>query len=373
MKCPHCGSEIADLSQSCVFCGKAITIADTAQSYTAPQTGSAASAPSQPQQQTQNAGYRSTANTYSYGNGRYAAPAYGAQPAGAYLPSANQGKSGGEIAAIVSAIVVSVLSFILAFIIFAFYVARAAKNMPDITNYGGDSSGFDFGDFGDFGDYDFDDPDGYGIDGFDDEDSLENFLEYYGSLFGTQKAAHPASDPAAEHMPVEFSDTLYSGTAGFISCKFQVELDEVYRGEAALKLLEGARLPEIADNMEIYLVKYKLNITEQETEAFVNLAPDKLFAAAYSAEEKDGVLTTGRQYVTLSNVSYKDANQLIAKGDDAYGWIAFAVDKTEERPLIMWNKYNKEYFRYSTQAISDPTGLEAGAAFDPEDTVSSGL
>lgn len=333
MKCPQCHAEIPDFNHRCPYCG---CIPATIQASAAPATASGASP------------YFYTANST------------------ATHPMTKKGKSGGEIAAIITAIIVSVLSVIASFIIFSIYTMRLAQQ---ITPYDLDGLSSDFySDFGDYGDYDdygdfgnFGDFGGYGMDGLDDEDSWESFFEHYSSLFG-QTSKYPASSPAAEHQPISFDNYLYSFSNGNINTTYSVELDEAYRGAAALKLLEGAKLPEMTDTQEIYLAKFKLTVTEQETEAFVTVGPSSN-TTAYAWTE-DG--TSGKQYFSLGNISYKDNNKLIKKGEETDCWMAFVIDKTEERPLIMWDKYQTEYFRYSKEAISSETGLTAGAAIEPE-------
>ncbi len=338
MKCPQCHAEISELSRNCPYCGHAV-------------------APAQPAQTAYHPGASGATPYY------YTAPAYGTTTSSAV----KKGKSGGEIAAIVIAVIVSILSVFAAVIIFSIYTVRLAStvdssgfDLDDFSSgYDGDYSEYgDFGDFGGFGDY--------GIDDFDDEDSWESFLEHYGSLFGDKSQA-PAAAPAEEHNPVEFQDYLYSFSNGNVETTYTVELDEAYRGEAALKLLEGAKLPEISDQQEIYLAKFKLQITEQETEAYVTVAPStNMIAYAWT---EDG--TSGQQYTTLININYKDNNKLIKKGEENGCWMAFIIDKTEERPILMWDKYEGEYFRYSKAAVANPAGLEAGSAVEQNDGTTS--
>ncbi|MBQ5544896.1 MAG: zinc ribbon domain-containing protein [Clostridia bacterium] len=339
MKCPKCYAELPDGTARCTRCGSPLS-----------QT-------------------RTTAMPYAYTAS--AAPV----SAGYAAPAAKRGKTGGEIAAIVTAIIVSVLSVIAAFVILFAFLAKSAEkvassyDLDDIGSLIGEGDGdSDYGDFGGLNPDLFGDYGGYGMDGFDDEDSWEDFLRQYSSLFGDyyglfgESSMYPASLPAAEHTPVSFNDSLYSFSDGYINTDYTVSLEEAYRGDAALKLLEGAKLPEWNDDQELYLVKYKLNVTKQDTEAFVPVGSSAI-PAAYAAGENGAV---GKQFPSLSSISYRDNNKLIKTGEEADCWMAFVVDKTEERPLIEWKPGSGEYFRFSRQAVTDAAGLTAGAAYDPE-------
>lgn len=362
MKCPHCHAEISDSMTSCPYCGQSTSAAASQQNYA---TAYSAAQPTQ-QPNPQNT---QTATQPNQQTAQGAMPYYYAQTPNYTTMNGNvsvkKGKTGGEIAAIVIAIVVSVFSVIAALIIFVVYVEKWSENTNDYDFNDDTSSSY-------FGDYDFGDYGEYGIDGFDDEDSLENFFDaygygdYYNSIFGS-KSQYPASSPAAEHTPIEVQDYLYSFSDGSVTTTYTVELDEVYRGEAALKLLDGARLPTIDSTQEVYLAKFKVTVTDQETEAYVNPAPS-MFTAAYKGEG-DG--SSSDQYTTLSSLKYKNANKLIKKGESDEFWMAFLVDKSDERPLIMWDKYESNYFRYSKAAVSSAAGLEAGAALEEESAVSS--
>lgn len=358
MNCPHCHAEIPNSVAVCPYCGQN------------PATGTATqndatvySAQTQTQNTAQTAAQPNTANYTQTGYQQTAQgsmPYYSATPTYT-TPMANtqvkRGKSGGEIAAIVIAVVVSIISVIAAFVILVIYAERTVDNI-DLDDYYDDTSSSYFDEFGDFG--------GYGIDDFSDEDSLDHLFDYYNSLIGGD-AQYPASAPAEEHTAIEFQDYLYSFSDGTISTTYTVELDEVYRGDAALKLIEGAKLPTVESEQEIYLAKFKLTITEQDTEAYVTVAPS-IFTAAYSGES-DGA--SSGQYDSLSYLDYKDKNQLLKKGESGTCWMAFVVDKSDERPLVMWDKYEGEYFRYSKAAVSAVSGLEAGAALEKESDVSS--
>lgn len=326
MKCPNCNAEIPDYSASCPNCGQNIT-----------QTNN-----SQPNYQTSYQG----ATPYYY----YSAPGY----VNTGMPQAQREKTVGEIVAIVAAVIVSVLSLFAAMIILSYYVSR----FPSDTSH--DNYGYD-----DFSSY-YDGFEQYGIDDFTDEDSLEHFFDYYNSMLG-EESQYPISNPAKEHTSIKFDDYLYSFSNGSVNTDYNVELNEVYRGDAALKLLEGAKLPDIDNGMEIYLAQFKLTVTEQETEAYVTASPS-VFTSAYKGEES-GVASS--EYDSLTNIDYKDANQLLKKGESGIRWMAFVVEKNDERPLIMWDKYEGEYFRYSKAAISSAEGLEAGAAVEKQSKVSS--
>lgn len=358
MKCPHCAAEISESMMTCPYCGQTTATGTPQQTYTtaysAPQTAQTNAQNAQNTQNTQNAptyGYQQTA-PYAYATPNYATVNGNA--------SVKKGRSGGEIAAMITAIVVSIISVIASFVILAFYTSKWSENSEHYDFNEDDTGSY-------LGDYDFGDFGGYGIDAFDDEDSLENFFDSYSSIFGAQ-SQYPSSAPAAEHTPIEVQDYLYSFSDGYITTTYQVELDEAYRGEAALKLLDGAKLPELSDNKEIYLAKFKVTITEQSTEAYVAVAPS-YYTVAYNNDKE---ITTTNQYTTLTYFEYKDNNQLLKKGESGERWMAFIVDKDDERPLIVWDKYNDgNYLRYSKAAVSGAAGLEAGAAIEEQSSVSS--
>ncbi|MBQ1555556.1 MAG: zinc ribbon domain-containing protein [Clostridia bacterium] len=338
MRCPKCGTILPDGAGICSRCGCPLS-----------QT-------------------RTTAMPYAYTAS--AAPASSGYAASAARP----GKSGGEIAAIVTAIIVSLLSVIAAFIILFAFLAKSAEKVAssyDLDDFGSligeGGSDDEYGGFGGLNPDLFGDYDGYGMDGFDDEDSWEDFLKQYSSLFGDygmfgDSSMYPASLPASEHTPVSFQDSLYSFSDGYINTSYTVSLEEAYRGDAALKLLQGAKLPEWNDDQELYLVKFRLNVTKQDTDAFVPVGSSTI-PTAYACGENGAV---GKQFHSLNSLSYRDNNKLIKAGEEADCWMAFVVDKTEERPLIEWKSGSSEYFRYSGQAVSDAAGLTAGAAFEPQ-------
>ena len=334
MKCPHCNSEVSN-SNVCPNCGQRID----------PTAASQQAAQSQPypQQNYQSTVQQGASPYYYYSTPVYGSPNVCAQP--------QREKTGGEIAAIVIAVVVSVLSFFAAIIIFANLMASI-----DDHEYN-----YDYDDTSSYDDFSQ-----YGIDDFTDEDSLDHFFDYYNSIFG-EESKYPGSNPANEHTPVEFDDYLHSFSNGDVSTTYNVELDEAYRGNAALKLLEGAKLPEIDDGKEIYLAKFKVTVTKQETEAYVEVAPS-ILTSAYKGDESDPSLV---KYESITYVNYKNEKELLKKGESGERWMAFIVEKTDERPLIMWDSYEGEYFRYSKAAESSEAGLEAGAAIESESDVSS--
>ena len=352
MKCPYCNAEISNSMTTCPYCGQTVSAGVSASGYT-----TAYSAP-----QSTQTNYQPTAqNSQGAMPYSYATPTYTTVNGNAHV---QKGHTGGEIAALITAVIVSIVSVFAAFVILAVYTAKWNEGSTD-SQFGSDDTSSSY-----LGDYDFGDFGDYGIDGFDDEDSLEPFFDYYNDYFNSitgSQAKYPASSPAPEHTPIEVEDYLYSFSDGSVTTTYTVELDEVYRGEAALKLLDGARLPNIDSDKDIYLVKFKVAVTDQETEAYVNPAPS-MFTAAYNGEETGN---SSEPYTTLSSLKYKNANKLIKKGESDEFWMAFAVNKNDERPFIIWDKYDGNYFRYSKAAVSSAAGLEAGAALEDETAVSS--
>ncbi len=326
MKCPYCGWESPADFEKCPSCGQP----QTAQNAQTAQPVSSASA-ANPQ-----AAYPTT-DTYT--PPAYTPPAYTPSSYNPYVnTTASKGMTGGETASIIIAIVVSLLSLIIGFVIFVTYAAVNTDNMIDNS-------------------------DDYGMDAFDDFDSNDYLDDFFDNYFGKTDDGEKYSivSPADLHTPIAFEDEFYSFSEGDINTKYEVELDETYRGQAALTLLEGATLPKIDENtFEIYLAKFKVRITEQSTESIVSLR----YNHPYAVSSKDNILS----YEVLESLPYKDNLGLMTKGEEGTRWIAFIVEKDHPEPLLMWYKYDQSYFRNGGESITDPTGLEPGAAIEKKDS-----
>lgn len=226
-------------------------------------------------------------------------------------------KSGGEKFAVVTAIILAVISPIAAFIIF---LSFATYSTYDYVS--------------DLPDYDY----FYSSDYSQSQDSKYNFTH-----------------PTPKNTPVEFKEELFSFSNGYIETEYEVTLEETYRGDAAVKMLEGAKIPEINSMQEIYLVKFKVSITKQDTPAYVTLT--SLSAYAYDSDNLS--------YPALSLIDYKDNTQLLMEGENGTRWMAFVVDKDDESPYIAWYDENKcEFFRNTEAAISDPSKVTVGEAVE---------
>ena len=250
-------------------------------------------------------------------------------------------------AAIIIAVIVSVLSVVAACIIFtAFTFNVISKNISD---------------------------DEYGIDSFDDFDSNEYdkeiedfFKEYYNS-----SSKYDMTSPAGLNTPITFNETLYSFSEGDVDTEYEVSMINTYRGEAALKLLEGATLPIYNENnYEIYLVQFRLKITNQEKDAIVTLP---LSSPAAYPSGSSSILS--EDYAVIKNLNYINKFALISKNDDVDTFMAFIIDKNEQSPIILWNSRENKAFKDNGQAVSDAGAVEAGAAIekkaDSESEVSS--
>ena len=89
---------------------------------------------------------------------------------------------------------------------------------------------------------------------------------------------------------------------------------------------------------------------------------------AYSSDA-DSLFTS--DYSAIYNLDYANKYALISKGDTVDSWMGFIVDKDEQSPRILWNVYEDKAFRNSDPAISDPDAVEAGAAIEIIEDVSS--
>ena len=148
-----------------------------------------------------------------------------------------------------------------------------------------------------------------------------------------------------------------------MDCEYEVSLLETYRGEAALKMLEGAVLPEYdTDSEDIYLVKFKIAVTEQENDAIVALPMGNP-----TAFPSNSVSLFSNGYECISDISYANRLSLISKGEHVETWLAFIVSKDDERPCIMWNISNSDkVFRDTQDAVDDPDAVESGTAIETE-------
>lgn len=307
MKCPYCGFEMAAAFNQCPACGR------MTQAASAP---TAASAPA-------------ASNTYTYG--APSAYPYTVTAPAAVLP---QERTGGEKAAIAVAIVVSALSIVVGFFVFASLVTRTKDSSDDTFEP-------------------------YGYDAFDDSDSNDYLDKYFNEYYGNGSSADEFSyvSPADLHTPILFEDEFYSFSEGDVKTKYNVEIEQTYRGQAALRLLDGAPLPQInEETAELLLVKFRVKIVEQEKEAIISL--HYTLPAAVSSMNKNMF------YESLDDLDYQDNLGLISGEEEGTRWIAFIVDKTDPSPLIMWYKYDERYFCDKTSTVTDPAGLEAGAAME---------
>lgn len=252
----------------------------------------------------------------------------GSAPAQAYIPRQSASMSGGQVAAIVIAIVVSVLHLIFTFILMiSLMIYRSERVYQE-----------------------------YGIDAFDDSDSnlydddVESFMKDY---YGTEDKT------AGLHTPLEYTAKLRSFSAGEVTCEYQVTMEECYRGKAALKMLEGARLPKLdTDVEEIYLVRFTVEITGQDSEAIVALPVPKTTAALTG----DG--NSQIDCYAVYNLNYADNLSLISKGEKATRWMAYVVDKNDEHPKIYWDYVINRVFRSDSPAVTDESQVESGMAID---------
>ena len=273
-------------------------------------------------------------------------PSCGAVQNGQQYPSAYQLKTtrtGGETAAVAIAIVVSVLSVVAAFIIFVAYASYMASR--EVEKYGIDAADdFDSNEYGD--------------------DELDEFFkDYYG---GDSK--YNSETPAGLNTPISFKTELYSFSEGEIKTEYEVSMTAAFRGEAALKMLEGVGLPTYdKDTSDIYLARFRVKITQQDKEAIVTLPMS--YPAAYPSKT---VSLFSSQYKALDSLDYLHKYSLISKGEEVETYVAFIVDKDDKSPCIRWNLTEDKVFRNDEEAISDASAVEAGAAIEkPDDSSDS--
>lgn len=333
MKCTHCGYDSQGQFNVCPACGQIMT------PNAAPPQGNSYAQTNVPQNSTYAQG-----TAYSQGvpypqAGTYSQP--GAVPNYYTTQTVTQpqtGMTGGERVAIGTAIVVSILSVLTAFFIFVGYAVASSEKSSNDTD---EEFGID------------------AIDDFDSNDYLDDFFKDFYKQYQDNEAFSTVS-PADLHTPVEFTDDFYSFSDGFINTRYTVEMEETYRSDAALKLLEGTALPTLTSEQEIYLVKFKVTVTDQDKEALVTFTKPT-FNAAYKAEA-NGEL--GEEYTVLSNLSLKDDRKMMTKGDEGERWLAFVIDKNDDAPLVLWDKYEESYFRSTQTAVTNAAGLTAGGALE---------
>ena len=221
-------------------------------------------------------------------------------------------QTGGEIAAVIIAIVVSVLSLIAAFVILIAYSTITSSKISS--------------------------DDDFGIDAFDDFDSNEygDDIEDFFNEYYNKNDKNGFKSPAGLNLPLKFEETLYSFSEGEIKTEYEVSAINTYRGEAAVKLLDGEALPRYdEDEYDVYLVKFS--------------GSDSLFS---------------NEYEVIDGLNYENKKSLIKKGESIETWLAFIVDKEDHSPLIMWNRYENKAFQNKGAAISNADTIEAGAALE---------
>lgn len=245
-------------------------------------------------------------------------------------------QTGGEIAAVIIAIVVSVFSLIAAFVILIAYSTITSSKISS--------------------------DDDFGIDAFDDFDSNEygDDIEDFFNEYYNKNDKNGFKSPAGLNLPLKFEETLYSFSEGEIKTEYEVSVINTYRGEAAVKLLDGEALPRYdEDEYDVYLVKFLIKITDQEKDAIVVLPTGN--PAAYKSGS-DSLFSN--EYEVIDGLNYENKKSLIKKGESIETWLAFIVDKEDHSPLIMWNRYENKAFQNKGAAISNADTIEAGAALE---------
>lgn len=242
-------------------------------------------------------------------------------------------RSGGETAAIVFAIIISIVSVIAAIVIFVSYTAYVASKAIS--------------------------EDKFNIDSFDQITSDEDFENFFKD-FNIGDGNFGFNSPAGLNTPVKFKEKLYSFSEGEVETEYEVSMTGVYRGDASLKLLEGATLPIYNDDKyDIYLVRFSIRITDQDKDAIVTLPISN--PAAYPS---DSASIFSDEYSAIDKLNYLNKYALIGKDSTVETWIAFIVDKEEQNPNIMWKRFENKAFRNDGITITDPALVEAGAAID---------
>lgn len=255
--------------------------------------------------------------------GAPASPQYTSyQPPNPYLYPPQKRRSGGEIASMVTAIIVAAISPIIAIIVFyATLIGRTYEYASDLSDY-------------------------------DDYSYSSGYFDYSYGNFNSPEVA-------PKNKPVEFEEELYSFSNGYVKTTYEVTMEETYRGDAAIKLMGDAKIPELNSMQEIFVVKFNIEITEQDTPAYVTLT-----SLSASASNLDASICQ-----SLSLINYKDNTQLLMEGESGTRWMAFVIDKDAENPIIWWYGDSKyEFFRNSEESISDPSAVVEGDAVESRST-----
>lgn len=296
MKCTHCNYESEKNFDRCPVCGTpATSTQNVGANYQNPPTAYQAN------------NYYNTNYPYNY--------VYASK------------RTTGEKVAIGIAIVVSVISVIAAFFILMGYMTYTYITYTEIPDdYASVSSDFEDDFYDDFHN-----------DGYSDIHNKEYSL----------------TSPAKKNTPIEFKENLYSSSNDYVNTTYEVEMEETYCGAAAIKMLDGATLPEIKDSQEFFLVKFNVTITDQEKKSYVMVSPP--YAYAFSS--------TGTMYLPLYSINYADDTQLLTKGKSGTRWIAFIIDENE-KPYITWNINEMQFFRNMDNSISNAAKVTKGEAVD---------
>lgn len=253
---------------------------------------------------------------------QYASAQTSYAPKNPYAVSQPRQKSAGEITAMVIAIILAVISPIIAFVVLCTALMNHAYN--DYHSYLPDYE-YEYDYSSDYPDYDY-----YSFD---------------------------MSDPIPKNMPAEFEEKLFSFSNDYVNTTYEVKMEETYRGDAAIKLLGNAKIPQLNNMQEIFLVKFNISITKQDTPAYVSLT--SFSATAYNLNAS--------LCQSLSLIDYKDNTQLLMEGENGTRWMAFVVDKDAENPIISWSDDSKhEFFWNEEESITDPSVVIEGDAVEPE-------
>lgn len=254
-------------------------------------------------------------------------------------------RTGGETAAITIAVIASCLSVCAAFVIFIGFLSAVGSRIASDTSW--------------LEEFEDSDPD----------DSISNYEKFFNDFYNNGDTGS-LNSPAGLNAPLKFKDKLYSFSEGEVETEYEVSMTGTYRGEAALKLLEGAALPNYDKNLyDVYLVQFSVRITEQDKDAIVTFPSNNPVAL-----KSDAKTIFSNQYQTVSGLDYANKYSLISTGKTVQTWVAFIVDKDEQSPCIMWNRLENKVFRSDKYAVTDPASVNAGEAIEIKennDSVSS--
>lgn len=135
-------------------------------------------------------------------------------------------------------------------------------------------------------------------------------------------------NPANKNESVVGIDELYNGD----QFNLKVELTEMIRGESAWQMVKAANMfnDQPADTQEVILAKFKVEVTNSN---------NSNIQFSLSSFDFDLVSSSGKDY---ENPLYVEPDPSIdAKlytGASHEGWVAFVVDKTDTKPLIVFKK-----------------------------------